>query len=60
MLEKNGAKVSYAASAESFLNESAPGDSLVVAKPVTHPALELVRSNGHYRLYRHLGTRALR
>ena len=54
-----GAKVSYAPSAESFLNESAPGDYLVVAKPLSHPALELVRSNGHYRLYRHLGTRGL-
>jgi 4-amino-4-deoxy-L-arabinose transferase-like glycosyltransferase len=55
-----GAKVRYAATAETFVKESAPGDYLVVAKPVSHPALELVRSNGHYRLYRHLGTRALR
>ena len=55
-----GAKVRYAASADSFLHDSAPGDYLVVATPLSHPALELVRSSGRYRLYRHLASRALR
>jgi 4-amino-4-deoxy-L-arabinose transferase-like glycosyltransferase len=55
-----GAQVGYAASAESFLQDSAPGDYLVVAQSLSHPALELVRSSGRYRLYRHLRTRGMR
>jgi 4-amino-4-deoxy-L-arabinose transferase-like glycosyltransferase len=38
---------------KTFLADSEPGDYLVTSKAVDHPDLQLVRSSGKYRLYRH-------
>jgi 4-amino-4-deoxy-L-arabinose transferase-like glycosyltransferase len=45
----------YARDSQSFLHDSQPGDYLVTSEAVSHPDLQLVRSNGRYSLYRHGG-----
>ena len=43
----------YARDSQTFLHDSEQGDYLITSEAVSHPELHLVRSNGHYSLYRH-------
>jgi 4-amino-4-deoxy-L-arabinose transferase-like glycosyltransferase len=46
-----GANRSLAAGLPEFMRDSQPGDFLVSSRPLDNPALDLVRSSGHHRLY---------
>jgi 4-amino-4-deoxy-L-arabinose transferase-like glycosyltransferase len=52
ILDVVGADPRYAPDATAFLEQSAPGDFFLGPAVVSHPGLELVRSNGHFWLYR--------
>ena len=43
----------YVPDSQTFLHDSEQGDYLITSEAVSHPELHLVRSNGHYSLYRH-------
>ncbi len=51
-LDVVGADPRYAPDAATFLEQSAPGDYFLGPSVLSHPELELVRSNGRYWLYR--------
>jgi 4-amino-4-deoxy-L-arabinose transferase-like glycosyltransferase len=47
-----GAEHRTADDIEAFLRASQPGNYLISAEPIDRPDFSMVRSNGHYRLYR--------